>query len=122
MVGDWAAPVVPAFTALACLTSLGSWMMLVSQAGACAAKDGNFPKIYGELDKNGIPRKGLILASVKMTILMLVLTAINSMSSDGRPPTSSGCSPASRFSSRCSRTSTPASTCCASRARAPATS
>lgn len=84
MVGDWAAPVVSAFTALACLTSLGSWMMLVSQAGARAAKDGNFPKIYGELDKNGIPRKGLILASVKMTILMLVLTAINSMSSDGK--------------------------------------
>ena len=61
MVGDWAAPVVSAITALACLTSLGSWMMLVTQAGARAAQEGYIPKIYGELDKNGLPRKGLIL-------------------------------------------------------------
>ena len=32
--GHWAAPMVSAFTAFACLTSLGSWMMLVGQAGA----------------------------------------------------------------------------------------
>lgn len=78
MFGDWAAPVVSAFTAFACLTSLGSWMMLVSQAGVRAAKDGNFPKIYGEMDKNGIPKKGLLLASVKMTALMILITIMNS--------------------------------------------
>jgi cadaverine:lysine antiporter len=33
ILGGWAAPVVSAFTAFACLTSLGSWMMLVGQAG-----------------------------------------------------------------------------------------
>ncbi|BDH46742.1 arginine:agmatine antiporter [Salmonella enterica subsp. enterica serovar Choleraesuis] len=78
MFGSWAAPVVSAFTAFACLTSLGSWMMLVSQAGVRAAHDGNFPKVYGELDKNGIPKKGLLLASVKMTILMVLITIMNS--------------------------------------------
>lgn len=57
MVGGWAAPVVSAFTAFACLTSLGSWMMLVGQAGVRAAKDGNFPKVYGELDKTAFLRK-----------------------------------------------------------------
>ena len=52
MVGDWAAPVVSAITALACL-------------------------IYGELDKNGLPRKGLILSATQMTVLMAVITAMN---------------------------------------------
>ncbi|AIJ08956.1 MULTISPECIES: cadaverine/lysine antiporter [Edwardsiella] len=77
MVGHWAGPVVSAFTAFACLTSLGSWMMLVGQAGVRAANDGNFPKVYGEMDKNGIPKKGLLLASVKMTVLMVLITILN---------------------------------------------
>ncbi|MGL4931500.1 MAG: cadaverine/lysine antiporter, partial [Plesiomonas sp.] len=78
MVGSWAVPLVSAFTALACLTSLGSWMMLVGQAGARAAQDGNFPAVYGEMDKNGVPKKGLILASCKMTALMVLLTVASS--------------------------------------------
>ncbi len=57
ILGGWAAPVVSAFTAFACLTSLGSWMMLVGQAGVRAANDGNFPKVYGEVDNNGIPKR-----------------------------------------------------------------
>ncbi|MBJ3814592.1 cadaverine/lysine antiporter [Shimwellia pseudoproteus] len=80
MVGGWAAAAVSAFTAFACLTSLGSWMMLVGQAGARAAHDGNFPKVYGEMDKNGIPKKGLFLASIKMTILMVLITVMNASS------------------------------------------
>lgn len=78
MLGGWAAPVVSAFTAFACLTSLGSWMMLVGQAGVRAANDGNFPKVYGELDDNGIPKKGLLLAGFKMTGLMIIITIMNS--------------------------------------------
>ena len=69
---------VSAFTAFACLTSLGSWMMLVGQAGVRAANDGNFPKVYGEVDSNGIPKKGLLLAAVKMTALMILITLMNS--------------------------------------------
>lgn len=83
IVGSWAAPVVSLLTAFACLTSLGSWMMLVGQAGARAAHDGNFPKSYGELDKNGVPRKGLIYAAIKMTVLMLVLMGMKAMSGSG---------------------------------------
>ena len=33
IMGNWAAPMVSAFTAFACLTSLGSWMMLVGGPG-----------------------------------------------------------------------------------------
>ncbi|MGL5288760.1 MAG: cadaverine/lysine antiporter [Aeromonas sp.] len=78
--GNWSAPFVSAFTALACFTSLGSWMMLVGEAGKRAANDGNFPKIYGETDKNGVAKKGLILASLMMTALMILLTAFTSHS------------------------------------------
>ena len=49
-------------------------MMLVGQAGVRAANDGNFPKVYGEVDSNGIPKKGLLLAAVKMTALMILIT------------------------------------------------
>ena len=81
--GGWSAPFVSAFTALACFTSLGSWMMLVGEAGKRAAHDGNFPKIYGETDKSGIARKGLILASVKMTLLMIAITLFSGSSNSG---------------------------------------
>lgn len=77
MVGNWAGPVVSAFTAIACLTSLGSWMMLVGQAGARAAHDGNFPAVYGEMNDKGIPKKGLLLAAVQMTVLLIIVTVMN---------------------------------------------
>ena len=35
ILGGWAAPMVSAFTAFACLTSLGSWMMLVGGRRTC---------------------------------------------------------------------------------------
>lgn len=76
--GAWTAPFVAAFTALACFTSLGSWMMLVGEAGKRAANDGNFPQFFGETDKNGVAKKGLIAASVMMTILMLAISLFSS--------------------------------------------
>ena len=61
--------------------------MLVGQAGVRAANDGNFPKVYGEVDSNGIPKKGLLLAAVKMTALMILITLMNS--AGGKPLTCS---------------------------------
>ncbi|KQA17597.1 cadaverine/lysine antiporter [Vibrio metoecus] len=77
--GSWTAPFVSAFTALACFTSLGSWMMLVGEAGKRAANDGNFPKVFGETDRNGVPKKRYwLIASSMMTLLMLVLMFFSS--------------------------------------------
>jgi len=73
----WAPQVVSAIVAFACLASLGSWMMLVSQAGVRAAKDGTFPNIFGRLNKKGIPAFGLISTSLFMTGLMVVLMLIS---------------------------------------------
>ena len=55
-----------------------SQMAASGQAGVRAANDGNFPKVYGEVDSNGIPKKGLLLAAVKMTALMVLITLMNS--------------------------------------------
>ncbi|MCF6807999.1 amino acid permease [Thiotrichales bacterium 19S9-12] len=71
MFGAWGAPVVSLIVAFACLVSLGSWMMLTAQAGARAAHDGTLPKIFGELNKNKMPVKGLLLTSIGMSLLMV---------------------------------------------------
>jgi len=77
MLGPWAPKAVSAIVAFACLCSLGSWMMLVSQAGARASRDGTLPGIFGRLNKKGIPAACLVLSSIFMTILMLLLTVIS---------------------------------------------
>ena len=74
MFGHWAPKLVSAIFAFACLCSLGSWMMMVSQAGARASRDGTLPGIFGKLNKKGIPASGIILTSSFMTVLMLCLT------------------------------------------------
>lgn len=74
IIGHWVEPFVAAFTAIACLTSLSSWMMLVGQAGIVAAKMGTLPKIFAKTNKKGIPGWGLIINSLLMTVLMVVIT------------------------------------------------
>ena len=52
--------------------------MLVGEAGKRAASDGDFPHFFGETDKNGVAKKGLIAASIMMTLLMVVITLFSS--------------------------------------------
>jgi len=77
MLGAWAPGLVSAVTAFACLASLGSWMMLVSQAGARAAKDGTLPSVFAKTDRRGIPVGGLLLSGAFMTGLMVLLMAVS---------------------------------------------
>ncbi|SMF23772.1 amino acid permease [Desulfovibrio gilichinskyi] len=64
---------VSAVTAFACLASLGSWMMLVSQAGCRASNDGTLPKAFGKRSQHGIPVEGLIFSSIMMSLLLVAL-------------------------------------------------
>ncbi len=73
MFGDWAPKIVSAIVAFACLCSLGSWMLLVSQAGARAARDRTLPNIFGKTNKDGLPVSGLLLSALFMTCLMVFL-------------------------------------------------
>lgn len=74
---QWVPKIVSAVTAFACLASLGSWMMLVSQAGMRASNDGTLPEIFGRQNSKGVPVAGLILASIMMSALLVVLTIIS---------------------------------------------
>jgi arginine:agmatine antiporter len=50
--------------------SLGGWMLLVGQSAKAAADDGMFPKIFGRLNRYGVPGIGLAIVSVLMTIAL----------------------------------------------------
>ena len=71
--GSWSVPFVSLFTAIACITSLGSWMMLVAQAGVRASKNECLPKIFQKTNPKGVPVLGLILCSSFMTIMLILL-------------------------------------------------
>ncbi|MFC1643845.1 cadaverine/lysine antiporter [Candidatus Omnitrophota bacterium] len=73
MFGPWAPKLVSAIVAFACLCSLGSWMLLVSQAGARASRDGTLPNVFSKINKKGIPAAGIVYTSVFMTVLMIGL-------------------------------------------------
>ena len=73
IVGDWSQPFVSIFTAIACFASLGSWMMLVGQAGMIAAKQGTLPEIFRKENAKGIPVQGLTITSSLMTLVMVAL-------------------------------------------------
>ena len=77
MFGSWAPKVVSAIVAFACLCSLGSWMLLVSQAGARASKDGTLPALFSKTNKKGIPTTCLVLSSLFMSVLMFVLMLVS---------------------------------------------
>jgi arginine:agmatine antiporter len=51
--------------------ALGGWMLLVGQSAKAAADDGMFPRIFGRINRYGVPGTGLIVVSVLMTIVLL---------------------------------------------------
>lgn len=75
--GGWVVLMVFVFIVFVCLIFLGLWMMLVGQVGVCVVNDGNFLKVYGEVDNNGILKKGLLLVVVKMIVLMVLIILMN---------------------------------------------
>ena len=52
------------------LGSLGGWMLIVGQSAKAAADDGMFPSVFGRLNKNGVPGRGLAIVGVLMTIVL----------------------------------------------------
>ena len=74
--------VVSAVTAFACLASLGSWIMLLSNAGCRAAADGTLPPIFGRKNAKGQPVAGLLLSACMMSAMMLLMMMLVSRSGD----------------------------------------
>jgi arginine:agmatine antiporter len=50
--------------------SLGGWMLLVGQSAKAAADDGMFPKAFAELNRNGVPGRGLVIVAVLMSAML----------------------------------------------------
>ena len=50
--------------------SLGGWMLLVGQSAKAAADDGMFPKGFAQLNKNGVPGRGLVVVAALMTVVL----------------------------------------------------
>jgi arginine:agmatine antiporter len=69
-IGPMAAIVISICAVLKSVGSLGGWMLLVGQSAKAAADDGMFPKIFGRLNRHGVPRDGLIIVSVLMTLVL----------------------------------------------------
>lgn len=70
---EYVPQIVSAVTAFACLAALGSWMMLVAQAGCRASADGTLPSFVGKKNNHGTPISGIIFSAIVMTALLVVL-------------------------------------------------
>jgi arginine:agmatine antiporter len=62
--------VVAACAVLKSVGSLGGWMLLVGQSAKAAADDGMFPKVFGRINRHGVPGPGLVIVGVLMTIVL----------------------------------------------------
>jgi len=69
-IGAPAAIVISICAVLKSVGSLGGWMLLVGQSAKAASDDGMFPKVFGQLNENGVPKQGLIIVSVLMTVVL----------------------------------------------------
>lgn len=55
--------------------SLGGWMLLVGQSAKAAADDGMFPTVFGRLNRQGVPGRGLVIVGVLMTVVLFATMA-----------------------------------------------
>jgi arginine:agmatine antiporter len=68
--GTAGAVVISVCAVLKSVGSLGGWMLLVGQSSKAAADDGMFPDVFGRLNANGVPGRGLVIVAVLMTVML----------------------------------------------------
>lgn len=69
-IGPVGAIVISVCAVLKSVGSLGGWMLLVGQSAKAAADDGMFPKAFAEINRHGVPGKGLMIVGVLMTVML----------------------------------------------------
>jgi arginine:agmatine antiporter len=69
-IGPLGAIVISVCAILKSVGSLGGWMLLVGQSAKAASDDGMFPRVFGHLNANGVPGRGLVIVGVLMTIVL----------------------------------------------------
>lgn len=70
--GPIAGNIISACAAIACLASLGGWMLLVGQSAKAASDDKLFPKVFAKVNKHDMPVLGLVIAATLMSLLLLI--------------------------------------------------
>lgn len=69
--GKTAGDVTSACAVLACLGSLGGWMLLVGQSAKAAADDKLFPHLFSKMNKRNVPVWGLVITATLMSLILL---------------------------------------------------
>jgi len=71
LAGDRAAALVALGAAIATLGALNGWILIVGQLPLAVARDGLFPRVFGVLSNRGTPARGMIVAAVLASGLIL---------------------------------------------------
>jgi arginine:agmatine antiporter len=72
MIGPVAGALVALMASLKATGTLCGWVLLTAQVGKAGAERGVFPRIFGRLDRHGIPVLNLLIMAVIMTIVVFM--------------------------------------------------
>jgi APA family basic amino acid/polyamine antiporter len=68
--GSWGKWIVAIGAAISCFGCLHGWILLQGQIPMAAAKDGLFLKVFGRINKHGVPGFGVVITSVFISLLL----------------------------------------------------
>ena len=71
MWGGWAGSLIAVAAIISSIGALNGWTLLMAQVPMAAARDGVLPKVFADLNGNGVPAKGIVL-SVGLSSLLLI--------------------------------------------------
>ena len=75
--GEGAGRIISICAIVACLGSLGGWILLVGGSAKAAADDKLFPNVFAKVNRHDVPAKGLIVISILMSVLLLLTHSTN---------------------------------------------
>ena len=70
--GDWGYYLFGAGAVISCFGALNGWTLCIGQIPMAAADDGLFPKTFAERSVHGTPKKGIIISTVLVSLLVLM--------------------------------------------------
>ena len=71
MWGEWAGYFIAFIAVISCFGALNGWTLIQGQMPMAAANDGIFPAIFKGHPESGVPRAGLIISSVLVSVLTI---------------------------------------------------